>query len=131
MDINIEKLVQERIEDMDMTGLARDEIRDHIRRNTVVQIQKIIEEEVRAIIKEEIAKVMAGEVKTDDGWGKKETYPSFEDLFKQVFQKKMNDSWDAKREIERQVAAKVDALVKGEMNAVVSKIVDALIKAKG
>jgi hypothetical protein len=64
----------------------------------------------------------------DDGWGRKETYPRFEDLFKQTFQKKMNDSWDAKREIERQVTAKVDALVKGEMTAVVAKIADALIK---
>ena len=130
MDINIEKLIQERIENMDLTGMARDEIRDFIRRDTANQLKKIIEEEVRGIIKEEIAKVMAGEVKTDDGWGKKESYPCFEDLFKLTFRKKMDESWEAKKEIGQQVNARVDALMRNEMKDVVQKIVDTLVAIK-
>jgi len=130
MKINVDKLIVERIEDIDFHGMARDELKGYIRREVSSTIKKMVEEEVQKIIQAEIAKALEGEVATDDGWGHTAKYASFEDLFRQTFKAAMDKSWDAKREIEKQVAAKVDALIKGEMQAVVSKIADAIIKTR-
>ena len=126
MEINIECLVRERIAEMELEGYVREAIESIITKDVRTTINKIVTEESREIILTEIKKVLDGPVKTDDGWGNRETYPAFSDLFKQVLRKKMADSYEVKREIERNVQSRVDSIMKTQYAGVVEKIVNEL-----
>lgn len=63
-------------------------------------------------------------------WGKREVYPSFEELFRKKFREEMNNKYEVKREIEKQVAQRVQSLVKQDYNKVIEKIVDQLSGTK-
>lgn len=126
MEINIAELIEKRVEEMDLGGMTREIIRDLVSSDVKKAIESIVREECRKMITEEISRVLSGPVYTDDGWGKKECFPSLEDLFKAKLKKELEGSWDAKREIEKQVSSRVNAIMQNQYKEVVTKIVDGL-----
>lgn len=122
MELNIEALVRQQIEEIDFHQLVRQEIRELISKTVKSDIEKATKEEVKAIIKEEIVLAMKGPVKTDDGWGKKETFESFDDMFKAYFKQCMDSKWEIKEVIARHVKDETSKLVDQKTK----EIVDAL-----
>jgi hypothetical protein len=126
MEINIESLVKERIEDMDLDYVVKEIIGGLIAKDVKETISRTVKEECLVMIRERIADALNGPVKTDDGWGKKEEYPSFGDLFKKEMAARMKDSYDVKREIAKQVEARVKSIMDNQYKEVVEKIVNEL-----
>ncbi len=126
MEINIESLVKERINDMDLEFAVKETIGGLITKEVREIINRIIKEECVKMIAIEIKKMLDGPVKTDDGWGHKEEYPSFMDLFKKEMSVRMKDSYDVKREIGKQVENRVKSIMDNQFREVVEKIVSEL-----
>ena len=126
MEINIESLVRERVEEMDLGRMVRDEIRAIVGKEVREHIAAAVKEQVNAIIGDAIAEIMAGPTTTDDGWGNRKEFPAFEDLFKKAFLEKMNQTWDIKRTIEQKVNERVSSLINQRYMEVITKIVDGI-----
>jgi hypothetical protein len=126
MEINIESLVKERIEDMDLDDMVREAINGLITKQVKDEIVKVVQRECLRMVETEIVKCMEGEVKTNDGWGKKETFESFEILFKKTITEKLKGGWEAEKIIAKKVAERVDSIMKDQYAAVVEKIVNEL-----
>lgn len=126
MEINIENLVKERIEDMDLDFVVKEIIGGLITKDVKDTINRVVKEECLAMIRERIATMLDGPVSTDDGWGKREEFPSFMDLFKKEMAARMKDSYDVKREIAKQVEARVKSIMDNQYKEVVEKIVNEL-----
>ena len=111
MDINIEALVKEKIEDVDVGSLVRSEIRKELSGDIKRSIKEVMRCEIGDIIRTEIDIVMTTlPISTDDGWGKKEEFVSFEELFKKEFYSRLNSSWEMKKEVSKVVKAHVESL---------------------
>lgn len=134
MDLDIESVVKKAValemHEIDAPQMARELMRELIRNEVGKVLPELVKNEAASMIQQEIHSFLDGPVNTDDGWGKKETYPSFEDLFKKQFRESMNSTYEVKREIEKQVKARVDALVKQDFSQVIEKIVDQLTCSK-
>lgn len=134
MDLNIEgvveKLVSLEIKDICLESMVRDFLRETIAGECRTMISKITKEEAAALIHEEIRAILDGPVFTDDGWGKRESHPSFEDLFKKVLKESIGSNYNVKKEIGSQVKSRVDALIKQDFDRVLEKIVDSLTNSK-
>jgi hypothetical protein len=118
MEINIESLVKERIEDMDLDDMVREAING--------LITKQVKDEIVKVVQRECLRMVETEVKTNDGWGKKETFESFEILFKKTITEKLKGGWEAEKIIAKKVAERVDSIMKDQYAAVVEKIVNEL-----
>jgi len=128
--MDIEKLVENQISEIDFRGLVAAIAEKIIRRDLFDSIQRAVKEKVDTLIYDGINDVFNKPVLTDDGWGKREQYACFEDLFKKVLKEKLDGSWDAKRVMERAIKDRTDALVKTEWNRVIEKTIDELTKSK-
>jgi hypothetical protein len=126
MEINIEKLVAERIEDMDLDHVVKEIVGGLITKDVKESITKNVKEECLVMIRERINVILNGPVTTDDGWGKREAYPSFTDLFKKEMAARMNDSYEVKREIGKQVETRVKSIMDNQYKEVIEKIVNEL-----
>jgi hypothetical protein len=126
MEINIESLVKERIEDMDLNDMVKDVIRSLITKEVKAEIHTVVQRECLRMIETEIVKIMEGAVNTDDGWGKKENYASFDDLFKKTIAKQLSGTWEAQKIIGKKVEERVESIMKNQMQGVVEKIVNEL-----
>ena len=126
MEINIEALVKERIGDMELDFVVKEIIGGLITKDVKASISAIVKAECQKMIADEIREVLNGPVKTDDGWGKKEEYPSFMDLFKKEMAARMKDSYDVRREIGKQVEARVKSIMDNQYKEVIEKIVNEL-----
>jgi hypothetical protein len=124
MNLTIEDLIKEQIQNIDINGLVKDEVRRLVSDDIKRELVKITKDQITKIIETEIDICMSKGVQTDDGWGKKNTYPSFEDMFKKTFAERLNASYDMKSTIERHIKDKVDLMVKAETK----QLVDALTK---
>lgn len=134
MDLNIEGLVSKQVrlelEGMDLPGIIESEVRQCIASGVGKEIVASVSAVAKHMIAEEVRKALDGEVKTDDGWGKKNAYPNFEQLFRQKFKAAMDDTYEVKRVIEKQVAERVQSLIKQDYNKVIEKIVDEISKTR-
>lgn len=130
MESMVETLVKQRIDQMDIDHIVTDSVVALISEQVKKSIKPILDTQLDAIIQREIESSFTTEVKTDDGWGKKVTYASFEDLFKQEFQKKLEDSYKIKNIIQRLVHDRVTSLVNQDYAKVVETIVDTLTASK-
>ena len=126
MEINIEGLVKERIEDMDLQFMVKEVIGGLITKDIRETIGKIVKDECSKLISDGIAELLSGAVETDDGWGKTQKFPSLEIMFKGELKKQMDSTWDAKREIEKQLSNRVKSIMDSQYKDVVTKIVDGL-----
>jgi chromosome condensin MukBEF complex kleisin-like MukF subunit len=120
--VDIEAMVQ---------GVIEAEVRDTVRSEARSQLRDIVNKRIGTIVEAEIAKILdGGEIGTDDGWGKKETYQNFEVLFKAEFKKKLENAYEMKNTISRSVKDRIDQLMTKEFNATINKVVEELVKIK-
>jgi hypothetical protein len=134
MTPTIEQLVQTQVrvelEQMDLKDIIVTEVRRAISEGVAKDIVEKISSVSESLITDEIQKVLAGEVKTNDGWGKKETYPSFEDLFKSKLGDKLKDRYEVGKIIDKKVNERVASLFNQDYNKVIEKIVDEISKTR-
>ena len=132
MNIDIEELLKEKIESIDVEGIIHEAVSDRVDRQVHAEIRAITEpvvrEKIDALIGGQVEEYLSGQVSTDDGWGGKKTYESFEAMFKKLFKERMaNNAWGVKKQIETQVKGRIDALFKKEHDVVMQAISDNLI----
>lgn len=120
--MTIEDLIKEQIEQLDIKELVRIEIRNMISDDVKREIRKVTTDETKAIIRTEIEKVMAKGVQTDDGWGKKEIYKSFEEMFKKTFAEQLNSKYEIQKVVQEYVKAEVTKLVNERTKDIVSAL---------
>lgn len=132
--MNIESLVETQVkrelEDLDLKSIVESEVRSVISKGIGKEIVSNVAAVANQMIAEEVRKALDGEVSTDDGWGHRKTYSSFEELFRETFKAQMNSTYDVKREIERLVKERVEALIRRDYNRVLEKITDEITKSK-
>ena len=130
MDIN--EIIVKSINSYDIEAILRESVNDIVldivSKDVREQIKLKVKESINIIISEEISKVLAGEIHTDDGWGRKESYVSFEMLFKKSFREKLNDSWDMKKTIENHIKQYTEKLFKDSYQDVANKMAEVLLK---
>jgi len=134
MDLNIESIIEKQVV-MEISGhnieeIVKNEIRKIIASGVGKEIIASVNSVAKHMIAEEVRKALDGEVKTDDGWGKRESYPSFEELFRKTFKREMESKYEVKKEIEQQVSVRVKSLVQQDYNKVIEKIVDEISKTR-
>jgi len=124
--LTIEEMIKDRIDEMDLSKMVRDEIRSMIHPMVTGEIFDQARKKVDQIVAQEIDTQMRKGVKTDDGWGNRKEYKSFEDLFRATFRERMDKSWDVQREIKRWTEEKVDQMVKSNKDALIRKLLDSM-----
>lgn len=131
MDVNIEKLVishvQQELSHMDVPSLIEGEIGKFITKIAEQKMKTAVNEVANSIITEEITKVLDGPVSTDDGWGRREKYDSFDDLVRVTFKKKLDDSYAVKTNIQKWVKERINTLFNNEQSAILKKITDEMV----
>jgi len=130
MESMVETLVKQRIDQMDIEYLVKESVSALISDQVKKSIKPILETQLNSIIEKEIESIFTTEVKTDDGWGQRKTYASFEDLFKHEFQKKLKDEYKVKNVIQKLVQERVTSLINQDYAKVVETIVDTLTGSK-
>ena len=134
MELNIETLVETQVkqemEEMDLKGIIEAEVRHSISNGVGKEIVSSVNAVAKHMIAEEVRKALDGEVKTDDGWGQRVVYKSFEELFRSTLKKNMDEKYEVKKEIERLVKQRVESLIKQDYNRILEKIVDDITASK-
>lgn len=119
----IEKMMREAcesyIQDYDFRYLVKEVVKE--------KMEKRVESYVNERIDEEIKKVLDEPVHIDNGWGDRRDYDSFEDLFKQTFNKKLSNDWKMNETIKRTIEDRVDELVKKKSKELAGKIQDLIL----
>jgi hypothetical protein len=126
--LNIEGYIQKQLEGVDIQDLVESEIKRLVSDDIRKAISLTVKTHIDRIVKTEIEIAMAGEVLTNDGWGKKNKYESFQALFKELFKKRLDESWDMKKLIENAIKERVDYLFKHEEKAIKQSIIDGIAK---
>ena len=124
--IDIDKYLKEQLEQVEITNLVIAEIKNLISTDIRKQITKAVRDQIDILIKDEIDIYLSGPVDTDDGWGKKVYYESFEMLFKKEFNERIKATYDVKRIIEKRVSEQVKSLFTDRYEEVIDKIVSGL-----
>ena len=124
-----DELLKERIDEIDVREIVQQIVRGLISDDVKRLIVKVTEASIEKIIETEIEIVMKKGVSTDDGWGKKFSYGSFEELFKTEFGRRINGQYDIQRQIERWVKEKSEQMFKDKQAEVVKKVTDELLIA--
>lgn len=128
MNVDVEKLIQSRIDDMDFETLARDEMRSYIKDAAEAELKKVTREEIQAIIKGAIAEAMQNGVETNDGWGKVEKFESFEQMFKIYLKKALNETYNIRNTVETFIKNETKNLVEKHSNEIAEVIKRSLTK---
>lgn len=129
--INIDQLIKERIEELDIERLARDVLRDMISRELFTEIRQVLRNKADELVEQEIADFLGRPVETNNGWGDRAQYESFEEMFRHVLHKHVGDSYSVKRKAEKYVQEVVSELMKGKEETVSRAIVQMLLKDIG
>lgn len=123
----IEKILRENIEnqlkDYDFNYQIREIIRDIFIEKIELNVNKIIDKKLEV----EIQNVLKGEIDTNDGWGRKKHWDSFETMFKSKFNEKMNEDWGMKTLIRTTIEERLDRLFKEKTKDVTEKIQDMVL----
>lgn len=134
MDLDIEKIVERQVkaevESLDIQDMVAGFVQGFIAQSAGKEIIAIVREEAKKLVGSEVAKCLAGPVSTNDGWGEKKHYDSFEDLFRSTLRSALNSKHDVHREIKKLVEARVSALIKNDYNKILEKMVDDLTSSK-
>lgn len=119
----IEKMMREAcesyIQDYDFRYLVKEVVREKIEGRVKTYVDERIDEEIKKVLDEP--------VHIDNGWGDRKDYDSFEDLFKQTFNKKLEDNWKMTSTIKQTIENRVDELVKKKTKELTSKIQDLVL----
>jgi len=111
-DKTIETLLKNSIEkelkEFDLKDMVKDFIDNYMKH----KLKDFADDYIREKVNESINEALSKEINTDDGWGRREHYDNFEDMFKQKFNEKLNTDWEMKRQIEQVVRERLDELFK-------------------
>ena len=128
MDFN--KYIEQQVQEIDIAAMVRREIREQIGSQFQREYKSAIRNGIDQIIRDEIEVCMREPINTNDGWGNRATYSSFEDLFKKEFREKLGKTYEVNRTIEKQVKEYVATLFNNEYKQVVDSIVNGLVADK-
>lgn len=128
--MDIQEYFTKQIENINLEDMVRDAVRNQVKSDICATIKRLTEQEVSEIIKKEVDITLNKPVKTDDGWGKKKDWDSFEQLFKSVFAERLDNSWDMKSLLEKKVKEKVEALIEQNKKEAIDKVVKEITKAQ-
>jgi dihydroneopterin aldolase len=124
--MTIEDLIKGQIEQLDIKELVQSEIRRLVSDDVKREISKATKEEVQRIIKVEVEIQMSKGIKTDDGWGKKENFNSFEDMFKKHFSELLNSKYEIQRVVKDHITTETKKLVESKTKEIVKALSDSL-----
>ena len=126
--MDIEKYVEEQLQNVDITSIVNQVVRNEVKTEIYSTIKRLTERKITEIIEQEIAIALNTSVKTDDGWGKRNEYPNFDALFRETFAKKLNESWEMKKTIQKVVEARVSKLYEANKKEAINKVVDEIVR---
>jgi hypothetical protein len=112
----IENIIREVVEEKINSYDLKEYIQGKFKSISSDVVTKKIEEEVQRLLNEPIV--------TDDGWSHRESWDSFEAMFKAKFSERMNKTYEIQRVIQRTVEEKLDNLFKQKAKEVSAKIQD-------
>lgn len=127
MELNLEEMVKARLDDMDLEDMVKGEIRSLLHGDIHRTIREVLQKQVGSIIETEIKISMKKGVATDNGWGEKATYASFEDLFRKTFAEKMKNSWEIQKKVEEYVKQEVRQLMDANFTAASKKLAEDIL----
>jgi hypothetical protein len=123
------ELVQQMLDGVDIEALVRSEVRKLIDRNVQEAIKSTVLRFTNEMVEKEINIVLKAEpIKTDDGWGKREEYENFEELFKKHFRDKLNNDWEMKKTIDGYVKQHIEKLYESQYKVAVEKVISEMTK---
>jgi hypothetical protein len=127
--MTLEEIVAQKIEEIDVNEMVSAIIKNLISDNVKREIDRQVKEKVSNLITVEFDIQMKKPIVTNDGWGKKETYASFEELFKKHFRASMDSTWEVQKTIERLVKERVDTMVREYSKQICEKAANEIIAA--
>ncbi len=119
-----EKLLSDKIKDIDIESMVNSLITSLLTTEVRRKISDAVNKNIDNIIKDEIDLVLEGGVETDDGFGKQETYESFDQLFKKIFYEKLSGQYQVKNLVEQSIKRKVDELYQQQSKQILAKITE-------
>jgi len=125
---NIEQYIEEQLQNIDIRSIVVQEVRTKISTEIHATIVRLTEQEVTSIIKREIEISLNEPVKTDDGWGNRAEYGSFNVLFRKIFAERLNGCWDMKQMLKKAVEARVTKLYEANKKEAIEKIAKEITK---
>ena len=126
--MDIEKYINSQLEAIDIREIVVSEVHQAVSEDIRRKISEVIRTKINSIVDDEIELVLSEGITTDDGWGKRVQYASFEELFKKEFREKMDGSWEVRKIIDKAVRDKVSTLFNASFKEVSEKIVAELVK---
>jgi hypothetical protein len=120
--MTIEDLIRGQIEQFDIKELVQIEIRRLISDDVKREITKSTKDEVQKIIRTEVEIVMSKGVQTDDGWGKRESYTSFEQMFKKYFAEALNTRYEIQSIVKKHITEETKRLVELKTEEIVNAL---------
>jgi len=126
--MDIEKYIEDQLQEIDIKAIVIGIVRDQAKSEVFATIKRLTEQEISTIIKKEIEIALSQSLETDDGWGKREKYDSFEDIFRKVFAEKLAASYEVKKTIKKMVEDKVGKLYEQNKQEAIKKVVTELTK---
>ena len=127
--MTLEEIVAQKIEELDVEEMVSIIIKNLISDNVRREIDRQVKEKVSSLITVEFDIQLKKPVTTDDGWGKRESYTSFEELFKKHFRAAMENTWEVKNKLDRIVKDRVDDMVKAYSSEICKKAANEIIEA--
>ena len=126
--MDIEQYIEDQLHNIDIRAIVIGIVRDQAKSEVYATIKRLTEQEISTIIKKEIEIALSQSLETDDGWGKREKYDSFEDIFRKVFAEKLAASYEVKKTIKKMVEDKVGKLYEQNKQEAIKKVVTELTK---
>jgi len=129
MDINkiVETHVKNELESISVNGVVHDIIKGMISSEIKSSISNIVKDELKTVISKQVKTVFEGEsIVTDDGWGKREEYANFGEMFKREMRNKLNNHYEAKKIVQKTVKEMVDKIYSQESESFFSTFKDYL-----
>ena len=110
----LKQLLEEKIEDyLNEASIERvisEIIDERVRKNDV--LRKTIDNVAEELVIKRIEGLMEKPVTIDNGWGKRKTYESLDDLIKEEIQIKISGDYDIKNRVQRIINDRVNEFIK-------------------
>lgn len=130
--MNLEDVIKEKVEAFDFEGAIEESVRDCVEKIVTARFSDTIKSHIHSytsgIIQAECEAILNGPVEIYDGWDKKESFDSFELLFKARLKSALSGrNWDIKRHVDNLVAEKMSALTKEAKNEIAIAVAEKTI----
>ena len=122
--MKVEELLEKQIQGFGLEEMVKEIISKMISADTRAAIRDIVNKKIETMIVDEFETVISGKVETDDGFGDKQEFGSFEGLFKKTFRERLNEDYGVKRLLENVVRSRIDRFLDENRKEVVKKFVD-------